>query len=129
MALTRDFKQTVKARVERDPAFRAALLSEAVQEMLGGDMDVGKAVLRDYINATVGFERLAKETGIVLLPGRGFGGTHASGRVSLANLNEYDYANIGKSIRGMASEFFARFEQEAGASKATRSKPSKKGKK
>ena len=73
--------------------------------------------------------RIAQETSIVLLPGRGFGGTHASGRVSLANLNEYDYANIGKSIRGMASEFFARFGQEAGASKATRSKPSKKGKK
>jgi aspartate 4-decarboxylase len=68
--------------------------------------------------------RLAQETGIVLLPGRGFGGTHASGRVSLANLNEYDYANIGKSIRGMASEFFARFEQQAGAAKAP-----KKGKK
>lgn len=63
MALTRDFKETVKARVERDPKFRAALLTEAVQEMLNGDMDVGKAVLRDYINATVGFERLARETG------------------------------------------------------------------
>jgi aspartate 4-decarboxylase len=36
--------------------------------------------------------------------------------VSLANLNEYDYANIGKSIRGMASEFFERFQQEAGGS-------------
>ncbi len=63
MVLTRDFKETVKARVERDPKFRAALLTEAVEQMLGGDMDAGKSVLRDYINATVGFERLAKETG------------------------------------------------------------------
>lgn len=63
MVLTRDFKDTVKARVERDPKFRAALLTEAVEQMLSGDLDVGKAVLRDYINATVGFERLAKETG------------------------------------------------------------------
>ncbi len=63
MALTRDFKDTVKARVERDPRFRAALLTEAVQQMLAGDVDVGKAVLRDYINATMGFERLARQTG------------------------------------------------------------------
>ena len=63
MALTRDFKETVKARVERDPKFRAALLTEAVEQMLSGDMDTGKVVLRDYINATVGFKRLARETG------------------------------------------------------------------
>jgi len=63
MPLTRDFKETVKARVGRDRAFRAALLTEAVEQMLAGDMDTGKAVLRDYINATVGFERLARETG------------------------------------------------------------------
>ena len=63
MALTRDFKETIKARVERDPEFRAALLTEAVEQMLAGNVETGKAVLRDYINATVGFERLAKETG------------------------------------------------------------------
>ena len=63
MPLTRSFKETVRARVERDPAFRAALLTEAVEQMLAGDVDSGKAVLRDYINATVGFERLARETG------------------------------------------------------------------
>jgi DNA-binding phage protein len=63
MPLTRSFKEIVKERVERDPKFRAALLTEAVEQLLSGDMDVGKAVLRDYINATVGFERLARETG------------------------------------------------------------------
>ena len=63
MALTRDFKATVKARAERDPAFREALLTEAVELLLAGDIEVGKAVLRDYINATVGFEKLAKATG------------------------------------------------------------------
>jgi len=64
--------------------------------------------------------RIAQETSIVLLPGRGFGGTHASGRVSLANLNEYDYANIGRASRRMASEFFEIFEQEkaGGSAKA-----------
>jgi DNA-binding phage protein len=63
MALTRSFKETVKARAERDPKFRAALLTEAIEQMLAGDIDSGKSVLRDYINATVGFERLARETG------------------------------------------------------------------
>jgi len=63
MALTRSFKDKVKARVERDPKFRAALFQEAIEQMLAGDMGTGKAVMRDYINATVGFERLARETG------------------------------------------------------------------
>jgi DNA-binding phage protein len=63
MPLTRDFKETVKLRAERDPKFRAALLQEAIEQMLAGDMSTGKAVMRDYINATVGFERLARETG------------------------------------------------------------------
>ncbi len=63
MALTRSFKETIKARVERDPAFREALLTEAVERLLDGEVDLGKAVLRDYINATIGFERLAAETG------------------------------------------------------------------
>ncbi|GAC1316847.1 MAG: bifunctional aspartate transaminase/aspartate 4-decarboxylase [Collimonas sp.] len=59
--------------------------------------------------------RLAEETGVILLPGRGFGTPHQSGRVSLANLNEYDYANIGRSIRKLASEFYAQFVAEKAA--------------
>ncbi|MEQ8321853.1 MAG: transcriptional regulator [Rhodospirillales bacterium] len=63
MALTREFKQTVKARVDRDPAFRQALFAEAVGLMMEGDVATGKALLRDYINATVGFEKLANDVG------------------------------------------------------------------
>jgi DNA-binding phage protein len=63
MALTRSFKETVKARAERDAAFREALLTEAVELMLSGDLETGKALLRDYINATVGFEKVAQATG------------------------------------------------------------------
>ena len=63
MALSREFKDTVKARAARDPDFREALLIEAAEQLLAGDLETGKAVLRDYINATVGFERLARETG------------------------------------------------------------------
>ena len=58
MALTRDFKRTIQARAARDPAFRGELLSEGIQSLLAGNVDTGKTVLRDYINATVGFEEL-----------------------------------------------------------------------
>ena len=58
MTLTRDFKATVQARAQNDPAFRRALLQEGVECLLGGDVDTGKIVLRDYINATIGFEEL-----------------------------------------------------------------------
>lgn len=63
MALTRDFKETVLARVQADPQFRDALLKEGVETMLAGDVDSGKAILRDYIKATVGFQQLGAETG------------------------------------------------------------------
>ena len=62
MALTRDFKETIQARVERDPAFREELLKEGIECLLSGDVDTGKAVLRDYINATIGFEELGDLT-------------------------------------------------------------------
>ncbi len=58
MALTKDFRDTVKARAERDVEFRLALLREAVDSFLEGDVAAGKLLLRDYINATVGFEEL-----------------------------------------------------------------------
>ncbi len=58
MVLTRDFKETIQARVERDPAFREALLKEGVECLLSGEVETGIAVLRDYINATIGFEEL-----------------------------------------------------------------------
>lgn len=64
MVLTRDFKETIQARVAHDPAFREALLKEGVEAMLSGDVVTGRAVLRDYINATVGFETLSAETRI-----------------------------------------------------------------
>ena len=63
MPLTRSFKATVKARVQWDPAFRDALLTEGIDALLAGDVDTGKAILRDYVNATIGFDRLANETG------------------------------------------------------------------
>jgi putative addiction module killer protein len=63
MALTRSFKELVQQRVTNDPAFGEALLRESIETMLAGDVDTGKAILRDYIKATVGFEKLGEATG------------------------------------------------------------------
>jgi len=59
MSLTKEFKNTVMARAHRDKAFCNALLAEAINELLSGDIDVGKAILRDYINSTISFEILS----------------------------------------------------------------------
>jgi DNA-binding phage protein len=63
MALTRTFKKTVVARVERDPAFAKALLDEAATLFLSDEPETARAILRDLVNATLGFEKLAKKTG------------------------------------------------------------------
>jgi len=52
MVSTKDFIDTIQARAQRDPAFRKALLQEGVECLLAGDVDTGKSVLHDYINAT-----------------------------------------------------------------------------
>jgi hypothetical protein len=62
VALTRSFKQLVRKHVAEDPAFAEALLREGIDMMLAGDVDTGKAILRDYIKATVGFEKLGRAT-------------------------------------------------------------------
>lgn len=63
MALTRDFIDTVRSRASDDPKFRRQLLCDALEALLEGELEVGKAVLRDYINATIGFEDLAAKVG------------------------------------------------------------------
>jgi DNA-binding phage protein len=62
MALTRDYKQTVVERVERDPQFAAALLDEAATLFLSGEPETARVILRDLVNATIGFEQLAEAT-------------------------------------------------------------------
>jgi hypothetical protein len=61
--LTLAFNETVQVRLQQDAAFCSALLSESVDALLAGDLDAGKAVMRDYIKATIGFERLATASG------------------------------------------------------------------
>jgi DNA-binding phage protein len=59
MALTRDFKKTVLERAQKDAAFRNGLLEEALNEFLAGNVEVGKELMRDYINAIIAFPVLA----------------------------------------------------------------------
>jgi DNA-binding phage protein len=61
MPLTRAFKDTVKARAQTDVAFRVALLEEALDAFVNNDLETGKLLLRDYVNATVGFEALGAQ--------------------------------------------------------------------
>ena len=60
--MTKSFKELVQKRAAADPDFAENLLREGVEVMLGGDVDTGKAILRDYIKATVGFEKLGEAT-------------------------------------------------------------------
>ena len=61
MALTREFKETVMLRAKQDPAFRQELIVEATNAFLDGDVDTGKNLLRDYLNATEALPSIAKE--------------------------------------------------------------------
>src|SRR5438105_1511614 len=63
MVLTVSFKDHIKAKIQSEPEFRQALFQEAVQTLISGDVDTARAVLRDFINATIGFAALAKATG------------------------------------------------------------------
>lgn len=63
VALTRDFKETVLVRVQTDLKLRDALLKGGIETLLGGNLDTGRAILRDYIRAAAGFDQLGAQSG------------------------------------------------------------------
>jgi hypothetical protein len=63
MARTKSFKVLVQQHVKGDAKFAEALLREGIDAMLSGDLDTGKTIMRDYIKATIGFEKLGAATG------------------------------------------------------------------
>jgi hypothetical protein len=63
MARTKSFQDLVHGQAKTDKKFAEALLREGIDAMLGGDMETGKTILRDYIKATMGFEKLGEATG------------------------------------------------------------------
>ena len=62
MVPTPHFKETILARLARDPEFRQELLKEGIDSLLSGDVDTAKVVLRDRINATIRFPELGRRT-------------------------------------------------------------------
>jgi DNA-binding phage protein len=62
MAKTKSFRDLVERHVKNDAKFAEALLREGIDAMLSGDLDTGKTIMRDYIKATVGFEKLGEAT-------------------------------------------------------------------
>ena len=61
MEISRDYKETIDKRVKSDAEFAGTLLDEALSLFLNGESDVARLLLRDLVNATVGFENLASE--------------------------------------------------------------------
>lgn len=59
MALTRDFKETINERLQKDPEFAKALLDEAISLFLNGEPETARLILRELVNSTIGFEELA----------------------------------------------------------------------
>ncbi len=96
MAMTRNFKETVAARVQGDPAFAKALLDEAITLFLDGEPETAKLILRDLVNATVGFENLAEE---IHKPAKSLHRMlSASGNPTMTNISSI-FAAIKKNLR------------------------------
>ena len=86
MALTSDFKETIKERAQNDPEFRVGLLTEAAECILNDEVDVAKTLIRDYVNATLGFKKLGQLTG--KKPQSLMRMLSASGNPSLGNISK-----------------------------------------
>ncbi len=56
------YNETINARLHNDPDYATALLDEAISLFLNGEPNAARLILRDIVNATVGFENLAIET-------------------------------------------------------------------
>ncbi|MBM4378038.1 MAG: transcriptional regulator [Deltaproteobacteria bacterium] len=96
MALTREFRAKVLARAKRDPAFAKALLDEAITLFLHGQPEPAKAVLRDLVNGTVGFEALAAE---IDTPAKSLHRMlSASGNPTMSNLSAV-FAAIARALK------------------------------
>ena len=63
MSLTKKYKLTVLARIQRDPLFAKSLYAEAINAILEGEIDEGLSMLRDLVHAKISFKELARETG------------------------------------------------------------------
>ncbi|OGT84126.1 MAG: transcriptional regulator [Gammaproteobacteria bacterium RIFCSPLOWO2_02_FULL_61_13] len=61
MALTRDYKDSIRNRSESDPKFAASLMKEALTAFISGEPETARVILRELVNSTIGFELLSAE--------------------------------------------------------------------
>jgi len=47
--------------MQENEGFAEAMLQEGISSLLAGELDLGKEILRDYINARIGFEKLSRK--------------------------------------------------------------------
>jgi DNA-binding phage protein len=104
MALTRDFRDTIRDRAQREPEFRRGLLREGLELICNGDFATGRAILRNYINATVGFQELARSTKISSPSLQRMFGPHGNPRAEnlfgvIVHLQRQEGVNIELSVR------------------------------
>ncbi|RMX06553.1 bifunctional aspartate transaminase/aspartate 4-decarboxylase [Corticibacter populi] len=90
-------------------------LERIADQLHGGDF---AAWVRTHVDPTAFLFQIAEETGIVMLPGSGFGVRKPAGRISLANLNEFEYARIGTALHALAQKLYAQYQAGEGGSKA-----------
>ena len=127
MDASQDYKRAVKALIRRRDAtlhnklglprredpdsveYYTLISLEDVARKLYDD-EFAEWVLQTQNPADILF-RIADKAGVVLLPGSGFGVQHPSGRASLANLDEYQYAAIGVALRELAAEYHAQYKK------------------
>jgi DNA-binding phage protein len=131
MPLTVAFKETVMARLARDPSFAAAMLQEGINALLDDEFEIGKEMLRDYINATMGFGNLAKKLGIpakslmrMLGPN---GNPQASNLLSIVGALQR-YAGVEFRVTGELADKAARLERAERARIQGRREGDSKGK-
>jgi aspartate 4-decarboxylase len=102
--------RSIGVPMEHDPDsadYYTELDLEPIGEKLYG-RDFVDWLLKNVVPGEMLF-RIADESGVVLMPGNGFGDTHPSARASLANLNEYEYAAIGRAIRKLLDEYYGKY--------------------
>jgi DNA-binding phage protein len=63
-AITRRFDELVQKHVAEDGVLAGALLREAIDVMLAGDVDTGISLVSDYVKGTIGFEELGRAIGV-----------------------------------------------------------------
>ena len=105
MALTRDYKETVIARIKRDRKFARALYAEALGALLEGETTVGLSILRDLIHAEITFKELARQTGL---------GEKSLHRMLNRNGNP-TARNLGLIVRSIAEDLHVKMRVEVAA--------------